>query len=236
MQGLQKISGSAIYIGNAPIYYETEYEVSDFTGFTWTRIPGWATAGDLGSDQATITQTIIDQNTTIYAKGNISFPIMSNQFVPDGQDPGHAAFRAAQRACKPYPFRIVWGADCEETGTVTISNAEPGVVTWNGHGLPNGTPISFSTTGALPTGLTAGTTYYVVGSDTNTFSVAATPGGSAIATSSAGSGTHTAVAVPVGETDYIAAYAMYGTKTGGGSDASRLVNYPIQPIAPAVTV
>ena len=236
MQGLQKISGSAIYIGNAPIAYETEYELADFTGYTWTRIPGWATAGDLGSEQATITQTIIDQNTTVYAKGTISFPIMANQFVPDNVDAGHAAFRAAQRACKPYPFRIVWGADCEETGTVTISQATPGVVTWTNHGLPNGTPIVFSTTGALPTGLTAGTTYYVVAANTNTFSVALTPGGSAIATTSAGSGVHTGVAVPIGETDYVAGFAMFGVKSGGGSDASRLVSYPIQPIAPAVTV
>jgi len=236
MQGLQKIAGSAIYIGNAPIDYQTEYEASDFTGYTWTRIPGWATSGDLGAEQATITQTIIDQNTTIYAKGTISFPIMSNQFVPDNVDPGHAAFRAAQRACKPYPFRIVWGADCEESSIVTISNGADATVTWPGHGFAAGTPVVLSTTGALPTGLTAGTTYYVVAPTTDAFSLAATPGGSAIATSSAGSGTHTAVAVPVGETDYIAGFAMLGTKTGGGSDASRLVNYPIQPIAPAVTV
>lgn len=236
MQGLQKIAGSAAYIGNAPIPYKTIYEPADFAPFSWIRIPGWATSGDLGAEQAAITQTIIDQNTTIYAKGTISFPIMSNQFVPDNVDPGHAAFRAAQRACKPYPFRIVWGADCEESSTVTISQASPGVVTWANHGLPNGTPVTLSTAGTLPAGLTAGTTYYVVGANTNTFSLAATPGGSGIATTSSGSGVHTAVAVPVGETDYIAGFAMLGTKTGGGSDASRLVNYPIQPIAPAVTV
>lgn len=236
MSGLQKIAGSAIYIGNAPIDYQTEYEAADFSGFTWTRITGWATAGDLGAEQASITQAIIDNNTTLYDRGTISFPIMANQFVPKPSDAGQAAFKAAQRACKPYPFRMVWGADCEESAAVTISQATPGVVTWAGHGLPNGTPVTFSTTGALPTGLTAGTTYYVVSASTDTFSVAATPGGSAIATSSAGTGTHTAVAVPVGETDYIAGYAMLGVKSGGGSDTSRLVSMPIQPIALAVTV
>jgi len=78
--------------------------------------------------------------------------------------------------------------------TVTISNASPGVVSWTAHGLPNGSSLTLSTTGALPTGLTAGTTYYVVNAATNTFQLSATLGGSAINTSSAGSGTHTAIA------------------------------------------
>jgi len=236
MVGLQKIAGSALYIGSAPIDYQTEYQAADFAGISWTRILGWATMGDLGIEQAMLTQAIIDNNTTVYDKGGISFPIMSNQFVPNLSDPGQIAFAAAQRSCKPYPFRVVWGADCEETGTVTISQATPGVVTWTGHGFAAGTPVTFSSTGTLPTGLTAGTTYYVVDLDTNTFSVAATPGGAAINTTGAGSGTHTAVAVPVGETDLIAGFALYGVKSGGDSSATRLVSMPIQPIAPAVTI
>lgn len=78
--------------------------------------------------------------------------------------------------------------------TVTISNASPGVVSWTAHGLPNGTSLELSTTGALPTGLTVGTTYYVVSAAANTFSLSATLNGTAINTSSAGSGTHTAIA------------------------------------------
>ena len=77
---------------------------------------------------------------------------------------------------------------------VTISNASPAVVTWTSHGLANGTTLALSTTGTLPTGLAIGTTYYVVGAATNTFNLAATLGGTAINTSSAGSGTHTAIA------------------------------------------
>lgn len=236
MAGLQKIAGSALYIGNAPIAYQTEYEAADFAGISWTRILGWQTSGDLGAEQAMVTQTLIDNNTTVYAKGTISFPIMSNQFVPNLSDPGQMLFSAARRACKPYPFRAVWGADCEEVATVTISNAEPAVVGWVAHGLPNGTPVVFTSTGALPTGLTAGTTYYVVGASTDTFSVAATPGGTAIDTSSAGSGVHTATAVPVGETDLFAGFALFGVKSGGDSSANRLQTMPIQPIAPAITI
>lgn len=82
------------------------------------------------------------------------------------------------------------------TSTVTISIATPGVVTWNNHGLAAGQAVTLSTTGALPTGLTAGTTYYVLSPAANTFQLAATAGGAAIATSGSQSGTHTAIATP----------------------------------------
>lgn len=77
---------------------------------------------------------------------------------------------------------------------VTISNASPGVVTLNAHGLTVGDPVMFATTGALPAGLTAGVVYFVkTVPNANTFTVSATPEGAAINTSSAGTGTHTLV-------------------------------------------
>lgn len=80
------------------------------------------------------------------------------------------------------------------SSTVTITIASPGVITWTGHTLKAGSPVVFTTTGALPTGLTAGTTYYVIsaGLGANSFQVSATPGGSAVNTSGSQSGTHTA--------------------------------------------
>ncbi|CDX49241.1 hypothetical protein MPL1032_10276 [Mesorhizobium plurifarium] len=78
--------------------------------------------------------------------------------------------------------------------TVTISQASPGVVTETGHGRAVGDAIRFATTGALPTGLAVGTTYFIkTVLDANTYTVAATPEGAAINTTSAGSGTHTIV-------------------------------------------
>lgn len=82
------------------------------------------------------------------------------------------------------------------SATVTISNASPGVVTSTAHGLAANTPVTFTTTGALPTGLSVGTIYYVRNPATDTYEVSATSGGASINTSSAGSGTHTAVANP----------------------------------------
>jgi hypothetical protein len=78
------------------------------------------------------------------------------------------------------------------TGTVTI--ASPGVWTAAAHGLPNGASVLLSTTGALPTGLAVGTTYYVVSTATNTFQLSATSGGSAINTSGSQAGVHTILA------------------------------------------
>ena len=76
-------------------------------------------------------------------------------------------------------------------GTVTMTIASPCVVSLTAHGLSNDDPVVFSTTGALPTGLTAGTVYYVVNAATDTFEVAATVGGASINTSGSQSGTHT---------------------------------------------
>lgn len=77
----------------------------------------------------------------------------------------------------------------EATATMTI--ASPCVVTEAAHGLSEGTPIFFTTTGALPTGVTTSAAYFVKSPATNTFNLAATPGGTAINTSGSQSGTHT---------------------------------------------
>jgi phage-related tail fiber protein len=85
-----------------------------------------------------------------------------------------------------------------QSATVTITIASPGVVTWTGHVLQNGDPVKFTTTGALPTGITAGTTYYVINRATNTFQIATAPGGTAINTSGTQSGVHTGISAPFG--------------------------------------
>ena len=72
---------------------------------------------------------------------------------------------------------------------VTISNASPGVITLPaGFNFIDGTAITFTSTGVLPTGLSVGTVYFVVNSTGGTFNVATSFGGAPITTSSAGSG------------------------------------------------
>jgi len=89
------------------------------------------------------------------------------------------------------------------TSTVTISNASPGIVTWAAHGLNIASPVNFTTTGGLPTGLSVSTNYYVcstsfaAGSFAVATSVANALAGTCVNTSSAGSGTHTALSTAI---------------------------------------
>ena len=73
---------------------------------------------------------------------------------------------------------------------VTITIASPGVLTLANHGYVAGQPVHLTTTGALPTGLSAGSQYFVLNPTTNTFNLALTVGGSAINTSGSQSGVH----------------------------------------------
>ena len=73
--------------------------------------------------------------------------------------------------------------------TFTITIASPGIVT-SSVSLYDDTPIRLITDGALPTGLTVGTLYYVVNSTGTTFELATTVGGTPINTSGTQSGTH----------------------------------------------
>ena len=83
-----------------------------------------------------------------------------------------------------------WNANKELTPIqVTISIAAPGVISLPaGFNFPDGTLIQFESTGALPTGLSVGTTYFVRDSAGTNFSVAATISGAAITTSGSQSG------------------------------------------------
>lgn len=78
-----------------------------------------------------------------------------------------------------------------ENFTVTI--ATPAVFTSVAHGLFINQAVVLTTTGALPTGLTAGNTYFVIaaGYTLDTFQLSSTVGGSAINTTGSQSGTHT---------------------------------------------
>ena len=74
-------------------------------------------------------------------------------------------------------------------GVVTLTIASPCVITLSNI-FAEGTAIKLSTTGALPTGLTAGTTYYLINVDGATANLSATLTGTAINTSGSQSGVH----------------------------------------------
>jgi len=73
-------------------------------------------------------------------------------------------------------------------GTVTITIASPAVIT-SSVNLPNNSSIQLGTTGALPSGLSTNTTYYVINVSGTTFNLSLTQGGAAINTTGTQSGT-----------------------------------------------
>lgn len=77
-------------------------------------------------------------------------------------------------------------------GIFTVTIASPGVFSKTAHGFVAGDRLRFTTTGALPTGLTAGTDYYVIaaGLTADAFEVSLTSGGAAVNTSGSQSGVH----------------------------------------------
>jgi len=76
-----------------------------------------------------------------------------------------------------------------QTTAFTVTIATPAVFTL-GYSLANGTAVTLTTTGWLPTGLVPGTVYYVVNASSTTCNLSATYGGAAINTSGTQSGAH----------------------------------------------
>lgn len=71
--------------------------------------------------------------------------------------------------------------------TLAVTTTDAGdLFTATAHGLSNGTPLTFTSI-TTTTGVSVGVTYYVVTTAANTFQVAATPGGAAIAITTDGS-------------------------------------------------
>jgi hypothetical protein len=95
-----------------------------------------------------------------------------------------SAFTAVSAA--PASQRVTTAA----ASSFTATNASPCVFTVPGSALANGVPVELSGA-SLPTGFTAATVYYVVASSGSTFELSATSGGTAINSTSTGTGTVT---------------------------------------------
>lgn len=119
-------------------------------------------------------------------------------------------------------------------GVSTISISTPGLVTFTAHGLVTGDSVYFTTTGALPTGLSANTVYYAIRMDANTFRLATSyanaAAGTAINTTGSQSGVHTSRRSPYGVGDGTTTFTLpdargrviAGNDQMGGTSADRL--------------
>lgn len=116
-------------------------------------------------------------------------------------------------------------------GTITVTITNPAVFTKASHGLATGDCVELTTTGALPTGFSVYTNYYVIYVDASTFrlasSLANALAGTAIEGTGTQYGTHTLRYIPwggSGSTDFLlpdfreAAPAGAGTRAAGVAD------------------
>lgn len=101
---------------------------------------------------------------------------------PDGSKIVGLSFYSSDSSARNVAVALV------KSGSVTVTSASPGVVTWNNNNLAIGSQVFFN--GApVPTGITAFLPYYVISTGFaagSTFEIATTPGGSAVNTSSTG--------------------------------------------------
>jgi hypothetical protein len=135
----------------------------------------WAISETVATQTATITiaSPAVVTVTTSPANGTaVSFS--TTGALPTGVT-ANQPYYVANRASTTY--NLASAADVTQAATLAI--ASPGVVT-----VPsapqNGDQVVFATTGTLPTGITAGTVYYVINRTSVTFEVSATSGGVAI--------------------------------------------------------
>lgn len=131
-------------------------------------------------------------------------------------------------------YAALFNAISPVVGTFTVTIATPAVVTLTGHGLQTGDQVYLTTTGTLPTGLSANTLYYAIRIDANTFNLATSRANAyaatKIATSGTQSGTHTLIACPHGLGDGSTTFtlpdsrgrALVGNDSMNGTAAGRI--------------
>lgn len=228
---LYPIKGAKFFIGAAVSSIPNEdVDATDFASVSWTQVKGWSSAGDITDNQAEVTESVIDLGRDLSTKGTFNAPRQAHRFIPIVDDAGQLAMRAASLTNYNYPMKVEWDdTPPVKTATVTMTIANPGVISWASHTLTNGDPVSFSTTGALPTGITAGTTYYVVNAGSGTFQIAATVGGTAIETTGTQSGVHTATTVPAPSKEMWFGLVFPGTRNGGQANTARMLAFDVKP-------
>lgn len=210
-------AGCKFFIGTALAASNIDFTEASFASITWTEVDAWMTKGDLGDSAEEITTALINRGRLVKQKGTFDAGSMENVFALNSPpDAGQTALIAASKDRIERAFKVEYSdIPAVRSNTVTVTIAAPGVFTWNAHGLAAGSRIQLTTTGALPTGLTAATTYFVVSPTANTFSLSATRGGAAITTTGTQSGVHTATTLPEPSIDYCTGLIL-GARIGGG--------------------
>jgi len=208
---------NAFVAGNTIIASQVNQNFADvltFLNTTGVNVfqPASITAPALAFDAVT-TNAILDQNITQgkLAAGVIAMPVGS---VLDhaGRSAPPLFLLAAGQAVSRTTYAALFAAIVDTLGVVTVTLASPGVWTRVAHGLVIGDPVFVTTTGILPTGVSANTTYFVMTTPTvDTFTLGTTRTVTlstgvavvsvAVNTSVSQSGVHTLMAAPHGITN-----------------------------------
>jgi len=168
------------------IYFNSANDTEEFE-IKYFGVGGVASAGNISELVATEVSNILPVGTILPYSG-ISTP--SDFLLTDGS------------AISRSTYSTLFAAITSAKGAFTVTIATPALVTLNGHGLITGDCISFTTTGALPTGLSINTNYYVIYVNANTFNLATSYANAlvptAINTTGSQSGVHSLLFNPYG--------------------------------------
>jgi hypothetical protein len=204
--GQQAINGN-------PTNYAIIYRSTD--GYTWSQVTFNATqlgfnsiasnsntivaVGDAGIIYSSFNATDwFVKNSTVSSKLlNIIWDNYNNQFIAVGENgtlvtgtSDGVTWTQQTTGVSSTLENVVWNNDLIFQQSTTITIAAPAVLTLK-YALSNGSIVKLTTTGALPTGLSVGTTYYVINSSGTTCNLSNTLNGSAIITSGSQNGVHT---------------------------------------------
>lgn len=216
-------AGARVYIGTTASvdFTSSTTALASFVADSYTEIKPSETLGDFGDTSTDVKFLGIGDSRAQHLKGSKDGGMQTRTFGFDATDPGQIALKAAYASPNDYNHKITFNdTPTVRSATATITIASPGVVTWTANGLALNAAISFATTGALPTGLVAATTYYVKAILTaDTFTLSATAGGTVINTSGTQSGVHTISTVPSATTVYWRGKVMkFARVLGSGPD------------------
>lgn len=189
--------------------------------FDWTSI-GSSPVGDLRVHYAYQNGDTVFAGVNAYYCHRVPWGIENSLYLNlnDHLETGHGPGGAAD----------YWQEMPGSSSTVTFTLATDRV-NWTAHGLTDGDPVSFSSTGTLPTGITAGTTYYVRNSTVNDFQIAASLPGPIVDLAGAPTGVATAFANGIYEVPHFySAAVLFEINFVQSNDVLTLV-HPTRPVA-----
>lgn len=222
--GDDNILGACEY--NNYLYFATQnylYRIQlDYTGLTWTSYveevgklnldPVMGDTGYLGGNlySAKLYSALIEDSTVTFTNATEKVNLTGHGFqngdkvifnttgtLPAGLAVDTVYYVIAKAT---NDFQLTLTPICTTTAvTFDLTDDE---VDLTAHGLSANMKVVFATTGTLPTGITAGTTYYVkTVVNANSFTISATAGGTKIDLTGSPSGTHTVIGVVESFTD-----------------------------------